>query len=100
MANPYADYEKTGYKKLLDLAKTLCRLVQQWEVVIRAKFGDNVAMMALLTAVLALCELLPAADAEYQAFTLATTPPDETSEETAGYDPSADEPLPPDYIPA
>lgn len=100
MTNPYADYEKTGYKRLLDLAKTLCRLVQQWEVVIRAKFSDNLAIMALLEAVLQLCVLLPAADAEYQALTLVVTPPEDTSETTPGYDPSADEPLPPDYIPA
>lgn len=99
MANPYESYEKTGYKKLLDLAKTLCRLVQQWEVVIRAKFGDNLAIMALLEAVLQLCVLLPAADAEYQALTLVQTPPSDVVEETPGYDPSADEPLPPDYTP-
>lgn len=89
LPNPYAEREKTGYKKMLDLAKTLCRLVQQFEVIIRARFGDNIAIIALLESIKALCELLPEADAAFQAETLVITPPSETSEDTAGYDPSA-----------
>lgn len=96
MTNPYSDYERTGYKRLLDLAKTLCRLVSGLEAAMRGRFGDNIAMMALLDAVLALCKLLPEADAAYQSETLVITPPADTPEETAGVDPSAPEPTPPD----
>lgn len=96
MANPYADYEKTGYKRMLDLAKTLCKLVALWEVVIRAKFPDSAPILALLDAIKALCLLLPEADAAYQAETLVTTPPSDAPEDTPGYDPAADPTQPPD----
>jgi hypothetical protein len=89
MTSPYADYEKSGYKTLLNLAKTLCRLVNQWQPIIAAKYGDNIAMMALLTAVVGLCELIPAADSEFKAANLVTTPPAENVEDIAGFDPSA-----------
>jgi hypothetical protein len=96
MTNPYADYERTGYKKLLDLAKTLCRLVSALEPQMRGRFGDNLAMMALLTAVTGLCSLLPEADTEYKAATLDSALPADTIEETAGVDLSAPEPVAPD----
>lgn len=97
MTSPYADYEKSGYKKMLDLAKVLCRLVNQWAVVITAKYGENIAMMALLTAVQGLCELLPEADAAYQSESLVTTPPPSDVENIAGFDPSAPPAEAPDY---
>lgn len=89
MTNPYASYEKDGYKTLLNLAKTLCRLVNQWQPIISAKYGDNIAMMALLTAVIGLCELIPAADGAFIEATLIPTPPAENVEDIAGFDPSA-----------
>lgn len=96
MSSQYADYEKTGYKKMLDLAKTLCRLVTTWEVVIRAKFPDSLPILALLDAIKALCLLLPEADEAFTALTVVSTPPADTSEETGGYDPSAEPTQPPD----
>jgi hypothetical protein len=97
LPNPYADYEKDGFNQLLKLCKAMCRIVQSWETVIRAKYGDNENIINLLDLTLELCALLPAADAAYQAENLVTTPPDATSEETAGYDPSAPEAVPPDF---
>lgn len=94
----YENYEKTGYKKMLDLAKTLCRLVQTFEVIIRAKFPDSVPIIALLDAIKVLCELLPAADDAFQSLTLNTTPPESDAEMTPGYDPSAPAAVDPDFV--
>jgi hypothetical protein len=49
--NPYADFKRDGMDKVIALAKTLCRLILTFEVVIRAKYGDNIAIIALLEAV-------------------------------------------------
>lgn len=97
-ANPYADYEKTGFKRLLDLAKLCCKLVGQWEVVIRAVFPDSLAILALLEAVKELCLLIPAADAEYLEATTQAAPPSDVVEDTAGFDPSAPPAVDPDFV--
>lgn len=94
--NPYADYEKDGFNQLLKLCKALCRIVQAWEAVIRAKYGDNTSIIALLDLTLELCDLLPEADSAYQALVLQTAPPSETPEGTVGFDPAAPAPQPPD----
>jgi hypothetical protein len=97
--SPYDDYKKTGVNKMLALAKTLCRLVQMFRVIIVAKFPESGAIYALLIIIDQLCELLPEADAEFKAYNDSLVPPADTSEETGGYDPSAPEALPPDYTP-
>lgn len=96
MTNPYESYERTGYKSLLALARRLCILVAGLETAMRGRFGDNIAMMALLDAVLAICTLLPDADASYQAETLNSAPPADAVEDVPGVDPSAYEPTAPD----
>lgn len=93
--NPYADYQKTGLKKMIQLAKVLCQLVQTFEVIIRAKFPNSVPILALLTAIKELCALLPAADAEFQAFALDTTAIPSDTADLAGIDPSAPPAEPP-----
>lgn len=94
--NPYADYEKTGMDKMIKLAKVLCRLVQTFEVIIRAKFPDNVAIIALLEAIKNLCVLIPDADAEFQAYILDQTPPPSDPNEISGINPDAPAAQPPD----
>jgi len=96
MTNPYADYEKDGFNQLLKLCKAMCRIVQAWEAVIRAKYGDNEAIINLLELTLQLCALLPDADAAYQGINLVVTPPQEDAELTPGYDPSAPAAVDPD----
>ena len=87
--NPLASYERDGYDKMLALAKTLCRLVQQFKAIIIAKYGDNVAIIALLTAVEAVCALLPEADAEFTALSLNQSVLPTNPADVAGADPSA-----------
>lgn len=84
MSNPYADYQRDGFDKLLQLCKAMCRIVQAWEVVIREKYGDNTSIIALLDLTLELCALLPAADAAFKAIALDQTPPPEDPMDTAG----------------
>lgn len=96
--NPYEDYQRTGMDKMIKLAKVLCRLVQTFKVVIDAKFPDNVAIQALMTAILALCPLIPEADAEFQAFILSQTPPPADAGDTVGINPEAPAAVPPDFV--
>lgn len=58
---------RSGEKQILKLAQTLCRVVSVSEPVIRAKFPDRTALLAVLDAALAFCALLPAAQAEQAA---------------------------------
>lgn len=94
--NPYEDYQKTGMDKMIKLAKVLCRLVQTFEVIIRAKFPDNVAIIALLEAIKNLCVLIPDADAEFQAYILDQTLPPADPNEISGINPDAPSAKPPD----
>lgn len=55
---------RSGGNKFLLLAQTLCRLTNASAPIIRARFSDRPALLAVLTAAEAVCELLPAAQAE------------------------------------
>jgi len=95
--NPYEDYQKTGLDKMIKLAKILCRLVQTFKVVIDAKFPDNIAIQALVTAILALCPLIPDADAEFQAYQLDQALPPEDAGEIVGINPDAPAAVDPEF---
>lgn len=84
MTNPYASYQKDGVDKLLQLCKAMCRIVQAWEPVIREKYADNTAIIALLEVTLELCSLLPAADAAFKEISLDQTLPPADPSETLG----------------
>jgi hypothetical protein len=87
--NPYDSYQKDGLDTLLYLCKQACRIISVWEPVIREKYGDNEAIIALLDLNIELCGLLPAAQTEFKALsTDATLPPSDTSE-AAGINPDA-----------
>ena len=96
--NPYEDYQRTGLDKMIKLAKVLCRLVQTFEVIIRAKFPDSAPINALLTAIATLCTLIPEADAEFQAYILDQTPPPADAGDTVGINPEAPAAQPPDLV--
>lgn len=94
--NPYEDYKKTGMDKMIKLAKTLCRLVQVFKVVIDAKFPDSVPIQALVTAILALCPLIADADAAFLAYELDATLPPADAGDTIGINPDAPAAVAPD----
>ena len=94
--NPYETYQKDGVDRLLQLCKAMCRIVQAWEAVIRAKYGDNESIIALLDVTLELCALLPAADSAFKAISTDTTLPPSDAGETAGINPDAPAAVDPD----
>ena len=97
MTNPYADYKRDGMDRVLTLLKAVCRIIQQWEAVIREKYGDNTAIINLLDLTLELCALLPAADAAFAAISLDQTAPPADPSEAAGINPDAPAPVAPDF---
>lgn len=99
MPSPYDDYQKTGLDKMLALAKTLCRLVLTFKIIILAKFPDSLPIQALITAIEGLCALIPEAETEFRQWQLDQTLPPDDASENAGIDPDAPEALPPDYTP-
>lgn len=94
--NPYSDYQKTGLDKMIKFAKILCRLVMTFKVVIDAKFPDNVPIQALVTAILALCPLIPDADMAFAEYQLDQTLPPDDSGDITGINPDAPAAQPPD----
>lgn len=97
-SSPYSDYERTGMDKAIKLAKTLCRIVQTFEVIIRAKFPDNGAIILLLEAIKNVCLLLPEADAEFLEYELSQIAPPADSGDTVGIDPTAPPAADPDLV--
>lgn len=97
MSSFYGDREKTGYKKMLDLAKVLCRLVNDFEAIIRGRFPDSLPILALLDAIKALCLLLPEAEDAFLQETTNVAPPVASPEDTPGYDPSSPDPVDPEF---
>lgn len=94
--NPYADYQKTGLKKMLALAKVLCDLTLRFKHIILANFPDSLPIAALLIAIENLCTKIPDADAEFQAFNQDVTLPPSDPSTAAGVDPSAPAAVAPD----
>jgi len=57
--------QRDGMTTLMNLAKTMCRLVQIFKPLIMQKFSGSVPIMALITAIEGVCEALPAAQASF-----------------------------------
>lgn len=55
---------RAGGRQLLAFAQTMCRLVNTAAPLIRAAYPTRTALLAVLTAAEAVCDLLPAAQAE------------------------------------
>lgn len=92
MPRNYDSIKRDGGNKLIQLAKVLCRLVQTFAVVLRGKYGDNVAVMALLTAIEALCPLIPEAEFALVEYSGDNDTPLNDPSEILGTDPSAPPP--------
>lgn len=65
MAVNYANIERDGMTKIIQLAKALCKIVNAVSHIIKGKFPDSPAISVLIEAILALCPLI--ADAELEA---------------------------------
>jgi hypothetical protein len=92
MPSPYADWKKDGLKKLINLARLLCALVNKFAHIIESKYSSNPAILALLTAAKALCAALPEAIIELDAFGYEDPAPPLDPSMLPGINPEAPEP--------
>lgn len=95
--NPLAEREKDGLTEIQKLAVRMCLLVQRYKPIILAKFGGNLVIVGLITAIEVVCGLLPDFQAELQAIKLDQTLPPSDPSEIPGINPGAPDDLPPDY---
>lgn len=81
MPVPAASNTRAGGATILNLARTLCRIVNIAAPTVRIRWANRPAFLAVLEAAVGMCELLPAADAEQaemDAFTGTFDPSDGT----------------------
>lgn len=89
--------DRDGIDRLVKLAKLICTTVLAFESLLRAKYPDNVTIIALITAIKAVCDLIPEVENEFLISEGLNTVPLDSPEETAGINPSADPSYDPDY---
>lgn len=75
--------------KIIGLAKALCRAVLTFAPVIRAKFPDSTAIIALLDALEAICPLISEAETDAMLYGGENDPIVTDPAATPGIDPSA-----------
>lgn len=61
---PYANRERDGWSTLTAIAKTICRISNAFDPILRSKWSGSPNVIALLDAIAAICPLLPAAMAD------------------------------------
>lgn len=67
MTSPYADWKRDGLDLIMRLARAVCGAISTYGHIIKSKYADNVAIVALVIAAETLCAALPAAQAEFDA---------------------------------
>lgn len=87
--SPYADWKRDGLSTLIKLARLLCNVVTSFAGIIRSKYADKPAIIALLTAIELACDALPDAQEEFRA--IGSDDPEIPSDPSglAGINPSA-----------
>lgn len=96
---PTVNYQRDGGNKIVIAAKALIVIVQTFSGVLIQKYGANSAIGLLITAILALAPLLPAADALVVEYGGLNEEIETDPNNVVGIDPSAPPPplpLPPD----
>lgn len=86
--------QRDGVTSIINLAKTMCRLVNTFKPIILQKYGENVAIVGLITAIDGLCEALPAAQSAFYDPQGDNIDIAENPELTPGINPAAPEPPP------
>lgn len=89
--SPYADWKKDGLTTIIKAARFLCGLVNQFGGIIKSKYADNPAIVALVIAAETLCAALPAAQAEFDAIPSDDPLPPSDPSTTPGIDTNAPE---------
>ena len=91
--------DKDGLKKLITLAKAMCATVAAFSALLLRKYPGNETIAALLTAIGAVCALIPEVESEFIEVTGDNSDPLEDPAGTPGVDNSAEQSYPPDYTP-
>lgn len=81
--------KRDGMTTIINLAKTMCRLVQLFKPLILQKYSGSAPIMALITAIDGLCEALPAAQSDFYDPQGENSDIEENPEETPGINPGA-----------
>lgn len=63
-AGIYANRSRDGWSTFQGLAKSLCRISQAFDPILRSKWADSPNVIALLDAVAAICPLIAAAEGD------------------------------------
>ena len=89
MPTPYSDYKRDGLTKLLKLGHFLCQTVSTFKAIIEAKYANEPRIIALLTAIEAVCALLPDAQTAMSEFAPDDDVPPTDTTTIAGINPDA-----------
>jgi hypothetical protein len=81
--------DKDGLRKLVTLAKAMCATVAAFSALILKKYPDNPLIASLLTAIAAVCALIPEIESEFIEDTGNNDPALEDPANLPGIDPSA-----------
>lgn len=81
--------DRDGLKKLLTLAKAMCATVATFSALILKKYPDNELIAGLLTAIAAVCSLIPELEGSLDFTEGENDVPTETPELTPGLDSGA-----------
>lgn len=89
MTSPYFEWKRDGLSTMIKVARFMCKLINEWAHVIESKYAEKPHILLLLGAAQAMCELLPAAQAEFDAFGFEDAPAPIDPSEMAGINPDA-----------
>lgn len=81
--------DRDGLKKLITLAKAMCATVAAFSALLLKKYPGNETIAALLTAIAAVCALIPEVESEFIVNTGDNDPILDDPGLTPGIDPSA-----------
>jgi len=85
----YDDFKRDGLDKVIKLGQTICRTVTTFAPIIRGKYRNEPTIIALLSAIEAVCAVLPDAKATLDAFPSDDGLPPADASNTLGINPSA-----------
>jgi hypothetical protein len=89
--------DRDGLKKLIILAKAMCATVAAFSALLLKKYPDNALVASLLTAIAAVCALIPDLEAEFIIPDGDNQDIEDAPETTPGINPSLPPASPPDF---
>lgn len=87
--SPYADWKRDGLVLVMRLARAVCGAISRYGHIIKSKYADKPAIVALVIAAETLCAALPNAQAEFDAIPSDDGTPPADPSTALGINPSA-----------